>query len=531
MSRYVLGEMALAVGNVDGALRDLAQAVLLDPRDVKARTILAMAERLAGQLDSAQERIDGVVREMPLDYLALREQYETHKARGNEAKAEGANSELWRLLSREPDSILELAFDYLAAGRMAEGRSVLEEATGRAGDEGKNVYPMLHYTLGYIYEKSGDRVRGRAQYALGAKGDPAFVFPHRVEEIEVLRAARAADREDGRAAYYLGNVLAAKERGEEALEAWRDAVRLDPSNAVARRNLARALWLVSGKKEEGVGEYERAIATVPNDFHLYVELDKLLAEINSTGRRVKLLEGTPGAVRSRAPIVQALAAAYVDAGKFADAAALLDVTQFTSGEGEFAALAIYRRAHLGLARRHQQTGHHAEAAREFLKATEYPRNLGAGAPSVQSQAREYVTAAREFEAAGMRAEAGNLWQRAANEPLNSPTQPGEPWSEHYYYKAVALERTGRHDEARALYRRLADLHDGARMFEAEPSPPEGAIRFVLAGAGLKALGKATEAVAAFERALKIDPQNEFAKSQLAELKGRVRTGAKNAGGR
>ncbi|HVF27126.1 MAG TPA: tetratricopeptide repeat protein [Pyrinomonadaceae bacterium] len=49
------------------------------------------------------------------------------------------------------------------------------------------------------------------------------------------------------------NSLAAKERDEEALAAWRDAVRLDPSSAVARRNLARALWLVAGKKEEGVG--------------------------------------------------------------------------------------------------------------------------------------------------------------------------------------------------------------------------------------------------------------------------------------
>ncbi len=531
VSRYVLGEMALAVGNVDSALEHLAQSVLLDPRDIKARTILAMAERFAGRLDSAQGRIHAVVREMPLDYLALREQYEIHKALGNEAKARGAHGELWRLLSREPDSILELTFDYLAAGRMSEGRSVLEEAISRAGGEGKNVYPMVHYTLGYIYEKGGDRERGQAQRALGAKGDPAFVFPHRVEEIEVLRATRAANPKDGRAAYYLGNVLASKERGEEALAAWRDAVRLDPSNAVARRNLARALWLVAGKKEEGVGEYEHAITAAPNDFHLYVELDRLLAETGATGRRVKLLEDVPEGLRARAPIVQALAAAYVDAGKFADAAVLLERTSFTSGEGEFAALAIYRKAHLGLAREHQRTEHHAEAAREFVKATEYPKNFGTGAPSVQSQAREYVAAAREFEAAGMRAEAEKLWQRAASEPLSSPTQPSEPWSEHYYYKAVALERTGRRDEARALYGRLANLNDEARMLEAEPSPPEGAMRFVLAGVGLKALGKTTDALAAFERALKIDPQNELAKSQLAELKETNRTHAKKKGGR
>jgi Tfp pilus assembly protein PilF len=56
------------------------------------------------------------------------------------------------------------------------------------------------------------------------------------------------------------------------------------------------------------------------------------------------------------------------------------------------------------------------------------------------------------------------------------------------------------------------------MLETEPWPATGAIRFVLAGAALKALGRNEEARIALERALKIDPQNELAISQLAELK-------------
>ena len=531
VARYVLGEMALANGDTGVALEHLRQSVLLDPRDLKARTLLAMAERLSGSLDAAQQRIDGIVWESPLDYFALAEQYEIHRARGNDAKARGAQGELWRLLSREPDSVLELAFDYLAAGRSAEGRAVLEEAVRRAGASGQKPYAMLHYTLGYIHEKAGAEARAREQYALGAKGETAFVFPHRVEELKVLRAAVTANPQDGRAAYYLGNVLASKERGQEALAAWRTAVSLDPANGVARRNLAHALWHVAGKKDEAAAEYERAVAAAPEDFHLYVELDRLLADMNATPRRIKLLEGAPEVVRQRSPVVQATAAAYVEAGRFADAAALLERTQFTSGEGEFAALGLFRKAHMGLAREHQRAGRHADAAREFLRATEYPKNLGAGSPSMQSQAREYVAAAREFEAAGMREEADKFWRRAADEPLNSPTQPSEPWSEHYYYKAVALERTGQREEARALYQRLANLNDEQRMLEAEPAPPEGAIRFVLAGAGLKALGRTEEARVALERALKMDPQSELAKAQLSELSAPGRGRAKTGGGR
>jgi len=528
VARYVLGEMALAAGRHAEALEHLGAAVTLDPRDLKARTVLALAERLERQYDAAQQNLDAVLRRMPIDYLALSEQRELARARGSEGKERGARGELWRLLSREPDSVLTLAFDYAAAGRREEAVRVLEEAASNEG--GRPFNPMINYTLGYLYGQGGDRARAVAQYSLGSKGDTAFVFPHRVEEIEVLRAARESNPVDGRAAYYLGNVLASLLRGEEALAAWRDSVRLDASNVVARRNLARALWVVAGRKEEAAAQYGQAVAAAPEDFHLYVEADQLLASMHATDRRVRLLESAPASARARSPFIQSLAAAYVDAGRYEDASALLERTTFTSGEGEEAALSIYRRAHLGLARKAQQSGDHARAATEFLKATEYPKNFGVGRPEMQSQAREYVAAAREFEKAGKRSEAETLWRRAADEALNAPTQPEEPWSEHYYYKALALEHVGRAAEARALYERLARLDNERQMLEAEPWPAAGAIRYVLAGAGLKALGRNAEARAAFERALKLDPQSELARAQLSELNA-PRKGAPRAGGR
>src|SRR6185436_996253 len=186
--------------------------------------------------------------------------------------------------------------------------------------------------------------------------------------------------------------------------------------------------------------------------------------------------------------------------------------------GEDAALGLYRRAHLGMARKYRESGDHAKAAVEFAPITEFPRNFGVGRPAMQSQALYCVAAAREYEAAGQRDEAERWWNRAATEELNPPSQPEEPWSENYYYKAVALNHVGRKAEARKLYERLALLNDDQKMLDAEPWPPAGAIRFVLAGAALKALGRTGEARVALERALKLDPQNELAISQLAELK-------------
>jgi tetratricopeptide (TPR) repeat protein len=523
VARYVLGEIALAKGDTKQAREQLEKAVMLDPRDLKARTVLAVAERLDGDVQSARARIKQVVNELPIDYLAVREQSLINKTAGDTVNEKAAADQLWHLLSREPDAVLELAFDYEALGQRREAIAVLEEAIKR-GPSGilpvdKNrVQPMLYYTLGYFYEKTGEHARARTQFDLGMKGDPAFVFPHRVPEIEVLRTAVSANAKDGRAAYYLGNVLAAMNREQEALNSWREAVRLDPANTIAQRNYARALWMAAQNREEAAAQYQRAISVSPNDFRLYIEFDKLLAEMGATERRIKLLEGAPAAVLAQSGAVQSLAAAYIDAGRFSDAAALLAKTTFTSGEGEDAALGLYRKAHLGLARQSRETGDHLKAAAEFAAVTEFPRNFGVGRPAMQSQAEYYVAAAREFEAAGKRDEAERWWQRAASEELNPPSQPEEPWSEHYYYKAVALEHVGRKADARKLYERLATLNDDQKMLEAEPWPATGAIRFVLAGAALKALGRTEAARVALERALKLDPQNELAISQLAELK-------------
>jgi tetratricopeptide (TPR) repeat protein len=371
---------------------------------------------------------------------------------------------------------------------------------------------MLHYALGYLCGMRKNDPRAASEYGLGAKEDPAYVFPHRVEEIAVLRAAVQKNPQDGRAFYYLGNALASKYRSAEALEAWRAAVRLDPSNAVAHRNLARALW-TNHQKEPAVAEYERAIQVAPGEFHLYVELGGIVPP----DRAVSLFQGAPAEVRSRPVVLQSLASALVEDGRYAEAASLLEKTEFVSGEGEKGVLQTFRQAHLGLARQHRQAGRHAQAAEEFLRATEYPHNLGVGRPAMESQAREYVEAARELEAAGKMKEAETLWRRAADEPLKSPTEPGEPWSEHYYFKAVALDHVNRKDEARALYARLAALLDEPQMLAAEPDPPRGAIRYLLAGLGLKALGQSSAAEPALEHALAIDPKNELARSALREL--------------
>jgi tetratricopeptide (TPR) repeat protein len=197
--------------------------------------------------------------------------------------------------------------------------------------------------------------------------------------------------------------------------------------------------------------------------------------------------------------------------------ALLERSKITSGEGETGALAVYRRACMGMGSIYQKQGKHELAAAEFVKATQYPPNLGVGRSSTTSYARQFVAAARELEAAGQYDAAKALWDRAAREPLKAKTEPSDPWSDNYYWKAVALEHIGQKEEARVLFTRLANLSDAGRMKATEATPPEGAIRFLLAGLGLKALGRPEEARQMLNRALELDPSSELARSELASL--------------
>lgn len=547
IARYVLGEMALAARSPGEAIGHLKEATRLDSRDIKAWTVLGIAHRCAAchaghsrpvsvpdhqELGAAQVIVDEVLKQAPLDYLALAERYLIldllHKGEKAAPAVLSARQELQRVLSREPDSVLEVAFDYTALGASSSARSILGMATERAGER---AYPIWDYTLSYLSQAGRAAAGEQADPARAAPGqparvapvnvleraaakDPAFVFPHRLEEIQVLEAAVQQRPRDPRAHLYLGNALAARGRFKEAENHWRAAVQLEPSNAVAQRNLALAL-AEDGRKDQALEAFNHAIEAAPGDSHLYVERDRLLAGMNRTKERIELLERASDAIRPR--VAQVLADAYVRAARHRDAIALLERVSITSGEGESGGLAVYQKAQLGLARELRRAGRHAEAAAAFLKATDYPRNLGVGRSKYRSHAAEYLAAAEEFEQAGNREEAAKWIRRAADEPLAAPTEPGEAWSPNYYYKAVALQRIGRGDEAHALFQRMAALYDPAQMAAAEPGMPRDAIRFLLAGLALKELGQREAAREALKQALQLDPGNELAAAALKQL--------------
>jgi tetratricopeptide (TPR) repeat protein len=305
--------------------------------------------RLAGRTDDARKQVAGVLAIAPLDYLALAE-----AARLGDPTAAAT---LDRLLAREPDSALELAFDYLSINRHQEAVATLANTK----------HAMAHYTRGHMLALRGDTAAAEKEYAAAKAAPMDYVFPHRIEEIAVLQNIT----NDGRAQYYLGNALASKFRTQEAIAAWREAVRLEPGNAIAWRNLGQHL-----KGPEAVAAYRRSIEADSQNYRVYVEFASLLK--SDVKARLALFEKAPADVLRRGVVALAFAEACAEAGRWEQAAKLIDSAEITPGEGKSGPLRLYKKVHTALLEQHRKAGRIAEAAAEEKRLANPPRALAAG---------------------------------------------------------------------------------------------------------------------------------------------------------
>jgi len=105
-------------------------------------------------------------------------------------------------------------------------------------------------------------------------------MPELIEKaIEYERRALAIDPSLADAHTWLGAALLALGRPDEALEAFRQAVALEPGQARPWSMLARGYWIGKGQLAEGIDALERAAAINPQFGYAYLQLAFLYTEI------------------------------------------------------------------------------------------------------------------------------------------------------------------------------------------------------------------------------------------------------------
>jgi len=503
LAYYCLGEIALQEKNFEEAIEQLNKAATMNPLDIKAQDLWAIANRKMGRNREALAQVEKVLRFDPLDYLGLYESYLTQQASKNAAAADQAKKRFLELFHRDAEIFLEVHQDYRNLGLIEESMGVLQLALEPS--KGRTVHPFLLYNLGYCLDTLGktDEARGMFLQAKESNGDA--VFPHRSETFSVLQTALKYDPRDDKAFYYLGNLLYSKKRYAEAQKAWEASVELNPGFSVAQRNLGFACWKQGQDLKRAAGYYEKAVAANKEDYRLYRDLDQLYVLTRQQEKRANLLENAPSAVRQVQDIALAYAAMEVDRGNYRKALDLLMSRSFKPWEGGIAIRDVYVNATIGLGDEALATKQFATAAQAYAEALKYPQNLGVGAPIRFREARTLYLMSEAYVAQGESGKAKELWEEIIAETPHLA-------SENSYYQALALKKLGKGDEATAL---LEQLISGRGLSGEEPA--SSGMQSFLTGLGEAGKGNTSRARLAFKEALKTNPGLWRAKRELEKL--------------
>jgi tetratricopeptide (TPR) repeat protein len=440
---YYLGEIALSRGNHEEAAAFLRRSLDRNRLHVKGQAMLALCLRKLGHTEDARAILGTILQELePADVLAQAELWQLQPS------AEHALT-LQARIGGDVQVLLELASDYAGVGLWPEASAVL--GTWPTASPEQPAQAMLHYTLAYCQDKLGQQELAQETYRRAAQMNPAYVFPHRLEELDILRRALEANPHDARARLSLGNLLYALRREEEATACWRESL-LDEENIVARRNLGKALWKNKGDLSGARAEYERAIATSPADFRLHSDLYDLLAEMGCPAvERLALLASAPQHGRIQARRVAVL----VELARWDEAIQALQEMQFDPYEGEESTRPAYYAAYLARALQRYEQHDLPGSLSDLQAALCYPRNVGVGRSYYAQDTKALYWAGVVTTEMGDAEKARRYWEQGADArpwPWQGvPSVRAGYQADAGYYKSLCLQKLGRYAEAAELF--------------------------------------------------------------------------------
>lgn len=143
----------------------------------------------------------------------------------------------------------------------------------------------------------------------------------------------------------LGGILGMEQKLVEANSYFEKAVKLDPANAAARRNLAANEWRL-GQLKQAQANLEHLLRAQPGDEIAMLLLGMVSENEHDYARAAKLLAAVPELVEQRPESVAALASAYYHTGRRGEAHKTLEglLTRSASPPGVLAAAGVAVRA-------------------------------------------------------------------------------------------------------------------------------------------------------------------------------------------
>ena len=402
------GRAEMRLGQRRKAVTSFAKATRANTNDVTAINHMAIALYAVGNKEGAAAQIKRRTSDDPTDLVPRA----LAALNGEKALARFA-TEARDTVGEDEFQALETALTFADLGLMEEAARLLA-AVCVDGVAPEELSPLPLYYLAYFTSEAGDGQAAESYLDRAAGLWRDFVFPSRVQAVDVLKYAISKRPEDAHAHLQLGNLLANFGRLDEAVEHWKEAARLKPSLGMAFRNLGVHQSTTEKDLAAAEDSYRKALSACPADQTLYRDLAEILIAADKRPEAIKLLETMPTEGPRRAEIIIILAQAYFDENRFDKTLDLLESTPyFVNWEGQDITWSLFSRARVARGRKLLESGNLEAALKDFETALTYPDNLGVGRPHEPQEAMAQYWRGKALAAQGRTKDAKAAWTAGA----------------------------------------------------------------------------------------------------------------------
>ncbi len=509
-----LARVSSLLGDFEKALQQINESLTSNSLNNCALGLKSSILRHLGNYKSSVASLSGLPQSDPLDFRAGNELYLNMNESGEKQKAEKVLAGLMLKMRDFDQNYLELGIAYLNDGLTADAEDVFKRY------KGKN--PIICYYLGYIQDKKGNKSDAVKFFKEGSGLPVDYIFPFRLETLNVLKLASEYDPNDGKPWYYLGNLLYDKQP-EKAIQAWENAVRLDPTMAIAYRNLGWGYYHQHGDGMKAISSYEKAMALNKNEPVYYEELDALYEMSNApVEKRLKLFEGSNEVVSKRDDAFARQITVLTLAGKPEKSVEYLTGRKFSYREGSSRVRDILIDAHLMLGKKLMAEKNYTKALEEFLLA-QVPEEEAGGSRSENRNLQVDYFIGSAYEALGNKTKAKSYYSMSTSQESRSS-------SYIRYYQGLSYSWLGKKKEADEVFNSIIDEGERqvkqsasgevdffAKFGEKEAENARLSNAYLLKGLGNKGLGNKEAAKENLQKAVELSAGNLYAITELKDI--------------
>ncbi|WP_078544601.1 DUF5107 domain-containing protein [Litchfieldia alkalitelluris] len=528
-SYFALAQIACEKGAFEEALDLIEKSLNRNTGNYKARHLKTALLRKCQFLNEAKTFAEETIALDIADFGAYNELYLVLLEQGEMERAENLLRELQVLMRGDVQNHLYVAADYAECGLFEEAIQVLKRVLPK---DDKTVYPIVHYTLAYLYNKLNQSTDFKIQVEKGNAAASDYCFPNSLFELIVLEHVITTRPQDDKAHYYLGNLLFDKKRQMDAIKHWETSRTINPRFPTVHRNLTLAYFNVLHDAEKALASLETAFTYDKNDARVLFELDQLYKKLSlSPEKRLKLMQLHMNLVEERDDLFLEYVTLLNTLGQYENSIELLSGRHFHPWEGgEGKVTGQYVLSHVELGKVYILEKNYGAAIEVLKKALVYPHNLGEGKLTGAQENNIYYFLGCAYE--GLKqteqsAECFTLASQGLDEPTSAMYYNDQP-PEMIFYQGLAWLKLKNEKEAKRRFNKLIDyaekhIFDSViidyfavslpdfLVFEEDLNKRNRIHCLFMKGLGLLGLDRANNALEHFQQVLQLDPHHQGAK--------------------